>query len=114
MDSSASASPANPAGATQVRATVARLSQRRGEYGVDAPYAPITLGASGVVLLIAAAVSFWVFQFTAVAIICLAYAVFMLASTACYVYTTRSGKIQVWAETLARLGLRGDERVLDL
>lgn len=114
MDSSASASPANPASATQIRATMARLSQRRGEYAVDAPYVPIILGAIGVALLIAVALSLWVFQFTVVAIICLAYAIFMLASTASYVYTTRSGKFLVWAGMLARLGLRGDERVVDL
>src|SRR5262249_17801402 len=36
------------------------------------------------------------------------------ASGATYLYTTRIGKFAVWAELLSDLGLRGDERVLDM
>lgn len=97
-----------------MRATIARLAQWRGDYGFDAPYVPIILGTIGVVLLIAAAMSAWVFQIGVVTVVCLVYGLFMLASTATYVYTTRIGKFQVWAGVLARLGLRGDERLLDL
>jgi arsenite methyltransferase len=104
----------NPTGAAETRATVARLAQRRGDYGFDAPYVPIILGTIGIALLIAGAVSAWVFQFGVVAVICFVYGVFMLASTASYMYTTRVGKFRVWARIVARLGLRGDERVLDL
>ena len=32
----------------------------------------------------------------------------------CYLHTTRRGKFRVWRELLAGLGLRGDERILDL
>jgi ubiquinone/menaquinone biosynthesis C-methylase UbiE len=39
---------------------------------------------------------------------------FMLAIAASYLYTTLRGKFVVWAELLDRLGLRGDERILDL
>ena len=104
----------NPASAAETRATIARLARRRGDYGFDAPYVPITLGAIGIVLLIAAALSAWVFHIGVLVVIFLVYGLFMLASTATYVYTTRVGKFQVWAVILARLGLRGDERLLDL
>jgi SAM-dependent methyltransferase len=104
----------HPTGAAQTQATIAWLAQRRGDYGFDAPYVPIILGTIGIVLLSVGAVSAWVLQFTLVAVICFVYAIFMLASTASYVYTTRVGKFRVWAEVLARLGLRGDVRVVDL
>jgi ubiquinone/menaquinone biosynthesis C-methylase UbiE len=39
---------------------------------------------------------------------------FMLIILASYLYTTLRGKFVVWAELLDRLGLRGDERILDL
>jgi SAM-dependent methyltransferase len=39
---------------------------------------------------------------------------FIAAVAASYLYTTRRGKFVVWAGLLDRLGLRGDERVLDL
>jgi arsenite methyltransferase len=114
MDDSANASSLDPTEADQTQAMVARLAQRRGDYGFDAPAVPVVLGAIGVLLLILGAVSAWVLQWTIVAVICFVYAVFMLASTASYVYTTRVGKFRVWAEILAQLGLRGDERLVDL
>jgi ubiquinone/menaquinone biosynthesis C-methylase UbiE len=39
---------------------------------------------------------------------------FLLALLASYLYTTLRGKFVVWSELLDRLGLRGDERILDL
>lgn len=36
------------------------------------------------------------------------------ACVACWLYTTRRGKFVVWSGLLDQLGLRGDERVLDL
>jgi hypothetical protein len=39
---------------------------------------------------------------------------FLLAITASYLYTTLRGKFVVWGELLDGLGLRGDERILDL
>jgi ubiquinone/menaquinone biosynthesis C-methylase UbiE len=40
--------------------------------------------------------------------------VFLSAILASYLYTTLRGKFVVWSELLNRLGLRGDERILDL
>jgi ubiquinone/menaquinone biosynthesis C-methylase UbiE len=39
---------------------------------------------------------------------------FLSTILASYLYTTLRGKFVVWAELLDRLGLRGDERILDL
>src|SRR5262249_40376198 len=39
---------------------------------------------------------------------------FLLLCAAGYLYSTRRGKFQVWAEILMHLHLRGDEQVLDL
>jgi SAM-dependent methyltransferase len=89
------------------------LANRSGDYGFDAPYVPIGLGAGGVVYLIIAVVNVvrgsggW-------AVFCLIVAIGFFLSTASYVYTTRRGKFAVWAELLAGLPLRGDERLLDL
>lgn len=91
----------------------ARLVNRRGDYGFDAPYVPIFLGAGGVLLVGVALLNaaqgavIW-------AIVAALYAAVLLLGTASYVYTTRRGKFAVWAELLGSLGLRGDERVLDL
>ena len=38
----------------------------------------------------------------------------LLATAASYAYTTRYGKFRAWFRVLSDLGLRGDERVLDL
>jgi len=48
------------------------------------------------------------------AIFCLIYGIFMLLSSASYVYTTRVGKFQSWADILSQLGLHGDEQALDM
>lgn len=84
-----------------------------GAYGIDAPHALAGLSVPGVVLLIggiaclAATGSWW----SAVALVLGA---FMIAQAALYLHTTRRGKFAAWAEILDGLGLRGDERVLDL
>jgi arsenite methyltransferase len=95
-------------------AVVRRIARRRGAYGVDAPYVPVVLGAIAVTFLAAAAVSAGPLGIPLLAAICAAYGIFFLLSTASYLYTTRAGKFRVWAEQLARLGLRGDEQVVDL
>jgi SAM-dependent methyltransferase len=38
----------------------------------------------------------------------------LLGCAASYLYTTRRGKFLVWAELLGQIGLRGDERILDM
>lgn len=81
----------------------------RGAYGIDAPYVPAGLGAGGLVLLaIAALVPPGAALGWAIG------GAWMLASAGSYLYTTRAGKLAVWAELLHGLALRGDERVLDL
>jgi len=44
----------------------------------------------------------------------LLYGAYMLLSGLSYIYTTRRGKFQVWAEFLSGLKLRGNEQILDL
>ncbi|HZR00513.1 MAG TPA: class I SAM-dependent methyltransferase [Chloroflexota bacterium] len=86
---------------------------RRGDYGVDAPAVPLGLGTAGLALAAAAwgaarARARVVVPFLA------AGGLSMLGSAAIYLHTSRRGKLAVWAELLAGLGLRGDERVLDV
>jgi arsenite methyltransferase len=90
------------------------LVHRRGSYGIDAPYVPSSLAAAGVALLVAAAISIWVFDMPVLAGVCLVSAAWMFASMASYLYTTRRGKFVVWAQLLSGAGLRGDERIVDL
>jgi ubiquinone/menaquinone biosynthesis C-methylase UbiE len=40
--------------------------------------------------------------------------VWMIVSTASFLYTTRAGKFAVWARLLHQLNLRGDEQILDM
>jgi SAM-dependent methyltransferase len=89
------------------------LAHPRGDYGVDAPYVPVVLGvggvglvATGVVLLFVGVGQWAVFPILA--------GISFLASCAGYVYTTRSGKFLVWAGVLRKLGIRGDETILDM
>ena len=80
--------------------------RRNGSYGIDAPFAPALLAGLIIFYLVLAIVTgrvkFW-----------LAFA-FVLAFEAYYLWGTLQGKFVVWAGLLDRLGLRGDERVLDL
>lgn len=94
--------------------TKTQLARRRGDYGFDAPYVPIILGLIGIACLTAGLSSLWQFNAPLIGAIFLAYGLFMLLSTASYLYTTRRGKFEVWADILTHLGLHGDEQVLDL
>src|SRR5262245_25484628 len=89
------------------------VARRRGDYGFDAPYVPLIMGGGGTVLVVLMALAAigqaWVW-----AAIAAFYALWLLLSTASFVFTTRQGKFAVWADLLSRLALRGDERVLDL
>ena len=94
--------------------------KRRGDYGIDAPYAPLLmfLGGAGMfaaflwklghaegaapvpyrILIVAmGSASLWLFF-----------------NAASFLYATRAGKFAVWAELLDRLELKGDERLLDI
>lgn len=90
------------------------LARRRGRYGVESPMVPLWLGGIGVLLLVAALVIAFRFHKLVWAIFPGLPGLLMLASVTSFLYTTRSGKFQVWAELLRGLKLGGDERVLDL
>src|SRR5437016_2684535 len=79
---------------------------RRGSYGIDAPYWAAFFILMVIVYIVAAAI-------TRSVAMCLA-ALFLLGIAASASYTTRRGKFRVWAELIDGLGLRGDERILDL
>jgi SAM-dependent methyltransferase len=79
---------------------------RKGSYGIDAPYLLPVLGLLFVANLVNGLISGSVWPFAGAAAV--------LACVGCGWYTSRWGKFVVWAGLLGRLGLRGDERVLDL
>ncbi len=89
------------------------LSDRKGDYGFDAPNVLITLTGIGLVFLLIAVVlvalhlGHWAIPAAAISL-------FVLLGVASFTYTTRRGKFVVWAEILEGLQLRGDERVLDM
>ena len=91
-----------------------RLAQRRGDYGFDAPSVPIIFLLIGLVMLVLGLLSLLLWQSRIFGIIDLLFGVYLLLSGASYLYTTRRGKFQVWAELLSRLNIRGDEQILDL
>ena len=89
------------------------LTHVRGAYGIDAPYVPLWMGAGAV----AAIAIFFIASGLSVPALALpaGYVGAVLAlSVTVYVYTSRFGKLAVWAELLLSLHLRGDEHVLDL
>jgi len=94
-------------------AGAANLDRRRGEYGIDAPYVPLWMGA-GVVAAIAVFFIGSALSIPAVAVPALNIGLALAASVADYLYTSRVGKFAVWRGLLLSLDLRGDERVLDL
>ena len=78
----------------------------RGNYGFDAPAVPLLLGAGSLAL-----VTLGVLTSQPALVVG---GVSLAASLASFVYTTRRGKLALWRQLLARLELRGDERVLDM
>jgi arsenite methyltransferase len=84
--------------------------RRRGSYGIDAPYAAAVMAVSATMVIVAGLVSAItsgdVRRFLPVPLI--------LAIVGFALHTTLRGKFVVWAELLDNLGLRGDERILDL
>lgn len=90
------------------------LARRRGDYGFDAPFYPLALGSCGLAGLIVGVCFILIPHWLIPGIICLIFGLLMCISTFSYVYTTRRGKFQIWAELLTQLALRGDERILDM
>jgi SAM-dependent methyltransferase len=80
--------------------------RRRGSYGIDAPYAAAFIAVLAVAEFVPAIISGRVWTVLP--------ALFVLAILGCYLHTTLRGKFLVWAELLDKLGLRGDERILDM
>src|SRR4051812_44832149 len=80
--------------------------RRRGSYGIDAPYAMAAVAAVIVLYLVLAILSRRVMGFVAVG--------FMSAFVAWHLHFALRGKFVVWSGLLDGLGLRGDERILDL
>lgn len=75
-------------------------------YGIEAPYVPAGLGAAGAACC---AVARWRRAPWAAAV-----GVALLAQAGLYLHTTVRGKVRVWRSELDRLGLRGNEQLLDL
>ena len=88
------------------------LSKRRGNYGVDAPYVPLMLGGISLGLLTVGVILALIGSELWAALVI--GGVWMLVTTASFLYTTRAGKFAVWARRLRELNLRGDEQVLDI
>ena len=96
------------------------LTRPRGRYGVDGDYrlipAPVIFG--GYLLLCLAAVVFagkLLVSGRTLFGLGVAVVAFLLISVVVSIRRfSRRGKFEVWARLLARIGLRGDERVLDL
>jgi SAM-dependent methyltransferase len=86
---------------------------RRGDYGYDAPYFPAIFGFLSVAAGVGATI-FWRQGVTRPAMQMTFYFVFFLATTSCFLYTTRRGKFLEWDRILDHLRLRGDEWVLDM
>jgi SAM-dependent methyltransferase len=85
----------------------------RGEYGYDAPYAPVMFGILAAASASGAVISWWNGVIRPAAFMAL-YCVFFLGNLCSFLYTTRRGKFLEWDAILDRLALRGDEQVLDM
>ncbi|SFB92736.1 Methyltransferase domain-containing protein [Nocardioides terrae] len=83
-------------------------SRRWAPYGVDAAPLPAVVGAAGVACAAAAVASPRHRVGLALA------AAGLLGQTAVYLHTTLRGKLRIWERELDRLGLNGDERLLDI
>lgn len=79
---------------------------QRPRYGVDAPAFPVVTAAAGVACCLAGARRG---RITVAAV-----GTALLASTGVYLHTTLRGKLRVWERELDRIGLKGDEQLLDL
>jgi len=96
------------------------LPPRRGDYGFDAPYAPLLMALGGAYLLALCVWRLWQGPSGAVtpyriSVIALGVgALWLFLTTGVYVHFTRAGKFAVWADLLDRLELKGDERLLDI
>jgi SAM-dependent methyltransferase len=86
---------------------------QRGDYGYDAPYALLMFALASVATGVGAAIFLWQGLIHAAFTMSL-YFLFFLANASSFWYTTRRGKFIEWERILDRLGLRGNEAVLDM
>ena len=98
---------------------ITTLSRPRGDYGYDGDYrvipAPVVAGTFALTCLgLAASAVRAGTRGSAAALPLGGAAALVTGAGALALHTTRVGKFQVWARVLAGLGLRGDERVLDM
>jgi arsenite methyltransferase len=91
-----------------------QLAERRGDYGFDEPIWPILMSLLGIVFLVFAWLSFTAFHLPVPGWLSCGLGVLLLFCAASYLYTTRWGKFQVWADLLLQLRLHGDEQITDL
>ncbi|MGB8390772.1 MAG: SAM-dependent methyltransferase, partial [Mycobacterium sp.] len=96
------------------------MHDHQGDYGVDGSFRSISaraqamgIGAQAAALAVWAGIS-WARGKRLAAALAAASAAGITATTAWYVYATRSGKFVVWDRIFDDLALRGDETVLDL
>jgi arsenite methyltransferase len=89
------------------------VAARAGTYGIDAPYVPFgwLLGALG--CFVGAGFGFQSGGLQG-GLLLLIIGLLAVLGAACFMYTTRRGKFLLWQGILSRLGLAGNERVLDL
>lgn len=93
--------------------TAPRAAARRGDYGYDAPYAPLLFTFAAVASFVAAIAAAYDDQ-PGVPWGPIASGLFFALNAASFIYTTRRGKFVVWQRILDGMKWRGDERVLDL
>lgn len=91
----------------------APLAAHNGDYGYDAPYALLGFAVAAVVSIVLFIAGLRLHERSLIRVGTIYGAVFVLF-TVSFWYTTRRGKFVEWARVLAGLGIRGDERVLDL
>jgi SAM-dependent methyltransferase len=92
---------------------------RRGDYGFDAPYAPLlmVLGGAGLLAVSVSAFSRSEMNSTPGAIQIFApgaAGLWLFLNAGIYIHATRAGKFAVWSDLLDRLDLKGNERLLDI
>jgi arsenite methyltransferase len=93
---------------------------RRGNYGFDAPCAPLLMVLGGACLVALSVWNIWQHEGTpttperiraALPALC---GLWLLLNAGLFVYATRVGKFAAWSKLLDRIGLAGSERLLDI
>jgi arsenite methyltransferase len=90
---------------------------RRGDYGFDAPFAPIMMVIIGTLLLALAIIQLLFDEDRQVLVRATGLgigALWLYLNAGTFIHSTRRGKFTVWAELLDQLKLQGDERLLDI